>query len=70
LDNKYQNFKQRTGNEFESMQIFCREMNLKISDLSTKSRPAPTGGAGSSGVGGQTSALVSSQLNVIGEEID
>jgi len=70
LDNKYQNFKQRTGNEFESMQLFCRDLNLKISDLMTKSRTAPTGAAGPSGSGGQSSGLVSSQLNVIGEEID
>jgi hypothetical protein len=42
LDHKYQNFKQRTNNEFEQMQLFCKEMNLRLSELISSSRNAPS----------------------------
>jgi hypothetical protein len=42
LDNKYQNFKQRTSGEFEQMQQFCKEMNLRLSELIAASRAMPS----------------------------
>ena len=66
LENKYTQFKQRSSNEFEQVQAFCRELNLKVVELMSKGKPANTSSAGASG-GAGGSVLVSAQLNQIGD---